>query len=363
MRDSSVYRPETAGLAKYLHAQILPQWRGVEIEEFERATGGLSWENFRVLVGETGGTRRRLLAVKRAPIRGSLEPYDITKEAAILEALGPTDVPTPALLSYTTDGSVFERPFSVMEFIEGEAPDLRKIDEWPRWQDDSSRSQIADDVVGALAAMHRFDWRAAALSALPSSRDGARGQITKSVDHYFGNVERYVLPEWPRQPMVRHVSLWLKENVPSCAESDLVIVHGDFRFGNWMFRDGRLAGVLDWERAMLGDPMQDLGFLCMPLARRRHPDLMGLLLPLDELARRFEKATGVAVDLRRLQYYVIYWQFVEAALVPRGLTYSVQFEDAEEPELRSITAYPQLAITVDQLAQLIDDYEAGRHVL
>ena len=363
MSESSLYQPETAGLADYLHREVLPEWSGVEIEEFTRSTGGLSWENFRTQVREPGGSRRQLLAVKRAPTRGSLEPYDITKEASILEALGSTDVPTPELLAYTTDRSIFERPFSVMEFLEGEAPDLRKIDEWPRWRDEAARSRIADDVVTALAAMHRFDWQAADLACLPAAGDGAEGQITRSVDHYFGNVERYVLPDWPRQAMVRHVALWLKENVPPCSEGDLVIIHGDFRFGNWMFRDGRLVGVLDWERAMLGDPMQDLGFLCMPLARRRHPHLMGLLLPLDDLARRFEKATGVAVSRKHLHYYVIYWQFVEAALVPRGLTYAVQFEDAEEPELRSITAYPQLAINTDQLAQLIDDYEAGRHVL
>jgi aminoglycoside phosphotransferase (APT) family kinase protein len=198
---------------------------------------------------------------------------------------------------------------------------------------------------------------------LPRGDGGAEVVLGASIDHFFGNVVKYVLPDWPRQPMVRHVALWLKENVPSCAESDLVLVHGDFRFGNWMFQGERMAAVLDWERASLGDPMQDLGFLCMPLARRRYPHLMGLLLPIDELARRFEKATGVAVDLVRLHYYMIYWNFVEGALVPRGISYATQFEDADEPELRSITAYPQLAITVTQLAQLIDDFEAGRHVL
>jgi aminoglycoside phosphotransferase (APT) family kinase protein len=363
MSESSIYAPETEGLVKYLGSEVLPDWKGCELESFDRVTGGLSWETYRVDVRETAGERRRRFAVKRAPTRGSLEPYDITKEASILRALGASDVPVPEVLSYTTETRHFVRPFSVMEFIEGESPDLRKVDEWPRWRDEEARSRVADEVIAALAAMHRFDWKAAALPALPRGDGGAEAVLGASIDHFFGNVVKYVLPDWPRQPMVRHVALWLKENVPSCAESDLVLVHGDFRFGNWMFQGERMAAVLDWERASLGDPMQDLGFLCMPLARRRYPHLMGLLLPIDELARRFEKATGVAVDLARLHYYMIYWNFVEGALVPRGISYATQFEDADEPELRSITAYPQLAITVTQLAQLIDDFEAGRHVL
>lgn len=84
-----------------------------------------------------------------------------------------------------------------------------------------------------------------------------------------------------------------------------------------------------------------------------------MLLPLDDLAARYEKVSGRSFDMRRLHYYVIYWQFVEAALVPRGMAFAA--EDAHE--LRSITAYPQLHINTRQLASLIDDYEDGVHVV
>jgi aminoglycoside phosphotransferase (APT) family kinase protein len=176
-------------------------------------------------------------------------------------------------------------------------------------------------------------------------------------------VEKYVHSRWPHQVMTHHAALWLKENAPACGEEELVLVHGDFRFGNWIFQGEKLAAVLDWERAAVGDPMQDLGFLCMPLARQRRPDLMGMLLPFDELSLRYHAATGREVDRKRLHYWVIYWQFVEAALVARALAFAVEAAESGVQELRSVTATPQLATNTRQLAQLIDDYEAGSHDL
>ena len=214
-------------------------------------------------------------------------------------------------------------------------------------------------MLGALTALHRFDWRRADLPAVVGEPGTGAERLARSVDHYQGKIERYVIPRWPAQPMVRHAGLWLKQNAPDLPEDELVIVHGDFRFGNWMWRGRRLAAVMDWERASLGDPMQDLGFLCMPLARQRRPELMGMLVPLEDLAARYESRGDREFDRRRLHFYVIYWQFVEAALVPRGLAYAAE----DRTQLRSITAYPQLNINTRQLAELIDDYEAGRHVL
>lgn len=345
-----------AQLASFLAEAAFPDWGGVEIESMERVTGGLSWETFRTTLRDPDGGRRARVAVKRAPPDGPLAPYDVGKEARLLEALPDAGVPVPHLLAWTEDAGVFERPFSVMDWVEGESPDLRRIEDWAAWRDEAARSRIADQVIGALAAIQRFDWRDTALAA--DAADEAR--VTRAVGGVFRGVEEHVHAHWPRQVMTRHARLWLEQNAPACPGSDLVLVHGDFRFGNWMFRDERLVAVIDWERAAIGDPMQDLGFLCMPLARQRRPELMGMLLPLDELSARYRAATGREVDPRRLHFWVIYWQFVEAALVARALDHAVR---GSHRELRSITAYPQLATNTVQLARLIDDYEAGRHAL
>lgn len=260
--------------------QVFPEWSGVRIDKIVRATGGLSWETYFADVRDPSAPERsQRLAVKRAPPRGPLAPYDVTKEASVLSALESSDVPAPRILAHCTDTEVFGRPFAVMEFVAGEGPDLRKIEDWAPWRDEAARLRVADEILRVLAAMQRWDWRQAELPAVAGAPGSAALRIARSVDHYFGNLETHVLPSWPASPMVRHAALWLKENAPDLAEDELVLVHGDFRFGNWLWRGETLAAVHDWERATVGDPMQDLGFLCMPLARQRRPELRGCCCP------------------------------------------------------------------------------------
>ena len=68
-------------------------------------------------------------------------------------------------------------------------------------------------------------------------------------------IDRYMDPLLARSDMAgvpqtfcRDVSLWLRENVYEIPEDELTVVHGDFRFGNFIFRDTELVGVVDWER-------------------------------------------------------------------------------------------------------------------
>jgi aminoglycoside phosphotransferase (APT) family kinase protein len=112
---------------------------------------------------------------------------------------------------------------------------------------------------------------------------------------------------------------WIKENAPDLEEDDMVVIHGDYRFGNFLWDGTRIAAVVDWERAMLGDPMADLAFICMPLSRRQHPHLMGKALTYPQLVERYEAASGRAVDMRRIQYWGVLWQFIEGVNGTRGL--------------------------------------------
>jgi hypothetical protein len=107
--------------------------------------------------------------------------------------------------------------------------------------------------------------------------------------------------------------------------------------------------------------MVDLGFFCMPLARQRQPELMGMLLTFEEMCDAYRAATGRAVDMRRLHYYVAYWQFVELAQVTRSLVFST--EEAPRGEVRHVTSYPLLSIAAGHLLELINRYEAGLHSL
>jgi len=80
------------------------------------------------------------------------------------------------------------------------------------------------------------------------------------------------------------------------------LVHGDFRIGNLMVGAQGVSGVLDWELAHLGDPLEDLGWLCAPAWRFTRPDRPAAGLGTrEQLAAAYERHAGVEVDRAALR--------------------------------------------------------------
>jgi aminoglycoside phosphotransferase (APT) family kinase protein len=159
------------------------------------------------------------------------------------------------------------------------------------------------------------------------------------------------------QVFCRDVAAWLQDNVYEMPEERLSIVHGDFRFGNFLFEEAKLVGVVDWERAMLGDPMSNLGFFCMPMSRRVRPELMGKALLFEQMADRYERVNGMELDRARLQYYMIFWQFFEAVNGARSVTESLLGNGG----LVNSTGLVSSNLLMRQTFELINAYDAGRY--
>jgi len=347
-------RVERLNLAKFLAVEVF--LGPVQVTECTRATGGLSWETFFVQIRD-GHANVHELAVRRAPKGGPLAPYLIEPEVALLQALATgSTVRVPRVLCASIDTAIIGRPFIISEMIHGESPDLRRIEDWSPWRDEAKRAIIADGTIAMLAAIQGFEHSSADLHTL--TRGGGQGttqRVAQYTDFLMSELEREVYGEWAPQPICRDVHLWLKENVIDLSENELVLVHGDFRLGNFIWQDLKLAAVVDWERATIGDPMQDLGFFCLRISRQRQPELMGMLCTLDELERLYVSHTGREFSRQRIHFYSILSQFVEATLVPRGLSLA-----ARDPEfLRGMNVYPQLNHAIRYLVSEIEAYEDG----
>jgi aminoglycoside phosphotransferase (APT) family kinase protein len=350
-------RPGDAGLAAWLEQHCGLGLAAVRIADVTRVAGGASYETwFLDLVGE--GARPQRVVLRREPRTGPLEPYDIAVEAAALRALEPTDVPTPRLLGHCADAAVLGRPFTVLEYVPGEIPDYRDVDARDDWQDGSVRSQMTDDFVSALAALQRVDWRATALPDVLDLPVDEPERIARSVAEMTATVARRT-DGWARHPIFRDAGRWLVRHAPAGALDQMVLVHGDYRIGNFVWRDGRIAAFLDWEGLLVGDPLQDLGYACHPIMRERRPELMAMLAPIDDLVERFERATGRTVDRRRLHFYVIYALFCHTWALLLILA-SVVTPDGDA---RVITTYAKLNQVTRHLTAQIEAYEDGRGVL
>lgn len=202
--------------------------------------------------------------VLRRPPRGPLPPsaHDVLREARVIGALdGRARV--PKILAVGDDPEVIGAPFYVMERVEGDV----LVDEMPaRFDTVAQRRRIGEELVDALVEMHAVDWRAAGLEGFGKPDGYCARQVRRFTGLWEHNKTREV-------PAVERIGTWLGEHIPESGPA--TVVHGDYRLGNTLFAPGdtpRLAAILDWEMATIGDPLADLGYLMVAWTEAGDPD-------------------------------------------------------------------------------------------
>jgi aminoglycoside phosphotransferase (APT) family kinase protein len=185
------------------------------------------------------------------------------------------------------------------------------VDGKPVFSDDE-RARLGEDFVANLAALHAVDWRAAGLDFLgvPVAGDGA---AIRELARWEGYIAR---ADGPPRPVLTEAILWLRRARPIADATTLV--HGDYRTGNFLVREGQIAAILDWEMVHLGDPMEDLGWACMALWRGESP-YMCHLLERERLYARYEELSGRRVDPERVRFYEVLATVKMAAIMLTGL--------------------------------------------
>jgi aminoglycoside phosphotransferase (APT) family kinase protein len=251
--------PVAAGIAaERVIPWLLQHVEGVTAPlSFTLLAGGRSNLTF----GVTDGAGRRIV-LRRPPTSHVLSTaHDMGREYRIISALRDTAVPVPAALAFCADESVNDRPFYVMDFVDGYI--LRGAAETQAALDEPARRVASEDLIDVLAALHQVDVDAVGLGTL-ARRDG---YIERQLKRWHGQFEQSQQQE--REvgivrdlPLVDEVYRELSSRVPP--QHGTAIVHGDYRLDNTMMSGGgRVRAVLDWELCTLGDPLADLGTLLM----------------------------------------------------------------------------------------------------
>ena len=137
-----------------------------------------------------------------------------------------------------------------------------------------------------LAALHAVDWRRIGLSDFGRPEGFLERQLDRWGRQYHAAVVGVA------SPLVDPLMAWLSGNLP--APSTVGITHGDYRLGNLVFAPDteRIAAVLDWELATIGDPLTDLAYLCIPY--HVPPDVPGVMgLGLGKAVPREAEVVGL----------------------------------------------------------------------
>jgi aminoglycoside phosphotransferase (APT) family kinase protein len=214
--------------------------------------------------------------IVRRPPRPPLPPsaHDMLREARVLRALEPTPVPVPRVLAVCDDDAVIGAPFYVMERVEGEVV----TGSVPAALDTpAERRRMGEQLVDALVDLHAVDPVAAGLEGFGKPTGYLERQVRRFSGLWKHNRTRDI-------PSVERVGAWLREHLPDTGEA--TIVHGDFRLGNTIFAaaaPAQLRALLDWEMATIGDPLADVGYLCMTWTQADDPP--GGLFELSRVTR------------------------------------------------------------------------------
>jgi aminoglycoside phosphotransferase (APT) family kinase protein len=252
--------------------------------------------------------------VLRRPPRPPLPPsaHNVLREARLLRALRDTPARVPEVLAVGEDETTIGAPFYVMERVEGE-PIVASL---PTALDTpAERQRIGEELIDALVEIHAVDWRAAGLEDFGKPTGYLERQLRR-----FGGL--WELNKTREIPAVEGVGAWLAAHMPDSGPA--TIVHGDYRLGNTMFAldaPARLTAVLDWEMATIGDPLADIGYMCMMWAEKDDPS-EGLRAALgnvtrgegfytrEQLISRYEERSGRAVGDVRWYVALALWKSV-----------------------------------------------------
>jgi aminoglycoside phosphotransferase (APT) family kinase protein len=219
-------------------------------------------------------------------------------EFAVLRAAHTAGIPVPRVRWCEEDAAVLGSPFFIMDFVEGETLVrrlLRDAEYAP------ARAALPAELAAALARIHALDPDAPELVFLsrPSGNESpAAAELAR-----YEQIYRAITPD--PHPALELGFRWLVPRHP--APGAVAVVHGDFRLGNVIFGREGLRAVLDWELAHVGDPMEDLGWLCVRSWRFGADDRpAGGLCQREEFFAAYERAGGRPVDPAAVRWWEVF---------------------------------------------------------
>jgi aminoglycoside phosphotransferase (APT) family kinase protein len=236
-----------AGLRRFLDELFGPSEAAPDLHRL-----GDGHSNLTFLV--TRGDERWVL---RRPPRGDILPgtHEMHREFGVMKALAEdgSAVPVPKPIELCRDHSYIGAPFYLMSFVDGivirgPIPD--------RFDTPEHRRDIGFELVDRLADIHTVDWQEVGLGELARRPEQFLARNLRRMQELYDAVHHREVTE------VEQAGEWLRSHAPE--QTDVALTHGDYKLDNVMLAPTpppRIAAVIDWEIATIGDPMVDLGWL------------------------------------------------------------------------------------------------------
>ncbi|MDE2487709.1 MAG: phosphotransferase family protein [Alphaproteobacteria bacterium] len=262
--------------------------KGARAAEAQRLTGGASMETWAFAIEGPKGREEMILRRRSGPFDPeNSRSTSLAAEAALISAVRAKGAPAPPLVHLCDEADGLGEAH-VTRRVAGETLG-RRINTDPKF--DAVRPLLARQCGEVLARIHSV--------SPPAQAHLKTADAAVELDRY----EEAYRTSGAERPVLELAFRHLRDHLPEARRP--VLLHGDFRNGNLIVDPEKgLAAVLDWELSHLGDPAEDLGWICVNSWRFGRPDRpVGGFGDYEDLLAGYESAGGEPVPLGRVRYW------------------------------------------------------------
>jgi aminoglycoside phosphotransferase (APT) family kinase protein len=266
--------------------------------------------------------------------------YRLDHQFDVIRIVGEmTDVPVPQVRWLEPSGDVLGTPFFLMDYVEGDVPpDVMPYTFGGNWFADAPperQRELQDATVGVLAKLHSIPNAESVFGFLAEGQQG-----DTALRRHFNWVRSwydFAVPDIGQSPLLEQTFGWLEDNWPTEVDArEPVLLWGDARVGNVLYRDFQPVAVLDWEMVALGPRELDVAW--MIFAHMVFQELAGLatlpglpdVMREEDVRATYQRLTGVEVG--DLHWFYVYSGVMWAVVFMRTGARRVHFGETEKPE-------------------------------
>ena len=267
--------------------------KDISLLSFERIFGGASRETYKIRIKDQFNNEEKLI-LRRTQESSLIETSQSTEYLAY-SAYQDTSVPVPLMIDINEDQEILGAPFMLMQQLDGVAaspftpnvysPNEQKLGE-QFWSilGEIAKKDIADDFI------NQFD------------NTEANPCWKKELDKWVGVIREDSISV---EPILEAGIRKLYGNAPKESKKKS-LVHGDYRNGNFLFLEDRITGILDWEMAHIGEPLEDLAWALSPIWSWQDQEKPAYLIARQEALSIWEKASGLTIDENDLKWWELF---------------------------------------------------------
>lgn len=266
---------------------------GVTIQKLTPLSGGASRDSW-IIEAQIDNQPEKLVLRRDFPTSMNEKALTREQEFRLMQAAYDSGVKVARMRWLSTDPQVLGLPFFIMDFVEGISIG-RKVVQVPELT--HAREVLPEQMAEQLALIHKMD--ITGIDFLETPRDN------NPIQHVIEDTYAILDHLGVHNPTFEFALRWADQHPP--AVQPLTFLHGDFRVGNLLVDEKGLAAVIDWEFSHIGDPAEEIGYLCMRDWRFGNDHLrMGGLSDRERFIQAYEKYSGTTID----RYAADWWELM-----------------------------------------------------